>query len=121
MTRLSTMAIKRSGGQPSVSPLSKIRIANTFWSRLIGLLSRSSLGADEGLLITPCASIHTFFMRFTIDLVFLDADGRVLGLAERVKPYKVRFAPKGTRSVLEIAEGNACATGIHLDDLLIFD
>ncbi|MBA54655.1 MAG: hypothetical protein CMK89_09385 [Pseudomonadales bacterium] len=98
-----------------------VRVANTFWSRLIGLLSRKGIEANEGLLIIPCSSIHTFFMRFTIDLVFLDRENRVLGTCSNVKPNRVRFAPRRTHSVLEIAEGNVKKTGIHLDDFLIFD
>ncbi|MCP5015958.1 MAG: DUF192 domain-containing protein [Ketobacter sp.] len=101
--------------------LPEVRIANTFMSRLIGLLSRSSLGLNEGLLITPCTSIHTFFMRFPIDVVFLDANNRVLGFSTMIKPNRVRLAPRGTKSVLEVAEGNVTRTGIRLDDILIFD
>ena len=101
--------------------ISRVRVADTFLTRLVGLLSRSSIDLDEGLLIVPCASIHTFFMRFSIDLVFLDKDNKVLGTCSNVRPNRVRVAPKRTHSVLEIAEGNVKKTGIHLDDLLIFD
>ena len=101
--------------------LDKVDLANTFFSRLVGLLSRASLGEDEGLLIVPCSSIHTFFMRFAIDLVFLDKENKVLGMCCDVKPNRIRFAPKTTFKVLEIAQGNVKKTGIHLDDFLIFD
>jgi len=108
-------------GKQERTHITRLQLANTFWRRLVGLLARPSLGLDEGLLITPCASIHTLGMRFTIDLVFLDRDNKVLGFSTGVKPNRVRMAPRGTRSVLEVAEGNVIRTGIHLDDVLIFD
>ncbi|HAU16661.1 MAG: hypothetical protein CSH49_09090 [Alcanivorax sp.] len=121
MSGLSTLHIQRAGKPIGSNGLTRIRTADTFLTRLIGLLSRSSIGSEEGLLIVPCASIHTFFMRFTIDLVFLDNDNKVLGVKENVKPNRISLAPKGTYAVLEIAQGNVMRTGIHLDDTLIFD
>lgn len=99
----------------------RVQIANTFISRLIGLLSRKSLADGEALLLVPCASIHTFGMRFSIDVLFLDAKNRVLGYADDVMPNRVRLAPSGTVKVVEIAQGNRMRTGINLDDYLIFD
>jgi hypothetical protein len=99
----------------------KVAVADTFLSRFIGLLGRSGLGVEEALLIKPCASIHTFFMRFPIDLVFLDKQNRVLRICTAVGPNRVRLGPRGTVSVLEVAEGNVRRTGIHLDDVLLFD
>lgn len=96
-------------------------LANTFWSRAIGLLSRSMLLDSEALLITPCASIHTFGMRFAIDVVFLDSFNRVLAIRSDVKPFRVCYAPRGTRSVMELAAGNATRTGIALNNTLSFD
>lgn len=115
------LVCRKSDQKPSAAILSSVKVADTFLSRLIGLLSRSGIGVGEGLLITPCASIHTFFMRFTIDVIFLDNTNKVLGFSSSVKPNRVRFAPRGTHSVLEVAEGNVIRTGIHLDDILIFD
>lgn len=99
----------------------QVKRADTFWSRLVGLLNRSTLALDEGLLLDPCASIHTFGMRFSIDVIFLDRAGRVTGYADDVRANRVRLAPRGTCQVLEIAVGNRSRTGIHLDDYLIFD
>lgn len=98
----------------------RVELANTFWSRLVGLLNRSSLDDDQGILLIPCTSIHTFGMRFAIDVVFLDRDGRVLGFADGVRSNRIRMAPRGTVMVLEVADGNRSRTGIHLDDCLIF-
>lgn len=99
----------------------RVELANTFWSRLVGLLNRSWLDDNQGILLIPCTSIHTFGMRFAIDVIFLGRDGRVLGFADGVKSNRIRMAPRGTVMVMEVADGNRSRTGIHLDDCLIFD
>ena len=79
-------------------------VADNPLTRLRGLLGRQGLGAGEGLLLRPAPSIHTWFMRFAIDVVFLDAELRVLRVAQAVKPW--RFAGcRGARAVLELASG----------------
>ena len=102
------------------SPDVKVSIADRFFRRAIGLLSRRSLPDDEALLITPCASVHTFGMRFSIDVVFLGKRNEILKISENVRPFGVCFAPRGTKSVLEMAAGNASRTGLVLDATLSF-
>ena len=118
--RLASLQLRDSAGNLRKTAL-VVELANTFWTRLAGLLGRRFLPLDRALLLDPCTSIHTLGMRFTIDIVFLDAAGRVIGYSDHVVPNRFRFAPKGTRSVLEIADGNRTNTGICLDDQLIFD
>lgn len=98
-----------------------VTTANTFYTRLVGLLAHRSLDDHSALLIVPCGSIHTIGMRFSIDVVFLDKNWKVLGYSDHIRPNKLRFSPRGTYAVLEVAEGNRKRTGIHLDDYLIFD
>ena len=117
---VASLKIRRIGGLVDATSVN-IRVADTFFSRLVGLLSRKSLTNTEGLLLKPCASIHTIGMRFSIDVVFLDRENKVLGFADSVQANRFRFAPRRTASVLEIAEGNRIRTGINLDDYLIFD
>jgi uncharacterized protein len=85
---------------------SRCVVADTFFSRLRGLLGRRGLQADESLLLSPAASIHTFLMRFPIDAVFLDSDLTVLATREPVRPWRMA-ALRGARSVLELPAG-AC-------------
>jgi len=75
-------------------------------SRARGLLGRSGLAPGEGLLLRPAFSVHTFFMRFAIDIVFLDRSGEVVAVAEAVRPWRAatRFR---ARAVLELAAGEA--------------
>jgi uncharacterized membrane protein (UPF0127 family) len=62
-------------------------VADTFLSRMIGLLNRSSLPKGEALIITRCQSIHMLFMRFPIDVIFIDTEDRVVGLVPDIKPF----------------------------------
>jgi uncharacterized membrane protein (UPF0127 family) len=95
-------------------------VADGFFTRLRGLLGRRELPRDEGLLIIPCSSIHTWFMRFPIDVVFLDRDLRVVRVATDVRPWRLRWG-KGGRRVLELAAGEAAARGIEVGDRLTLE
>lgn len=75
-------------------------------ARMRGLLGRRSLPHDEGLLLRPASSIHTWFMRFAIDAVFLDSELVVLGVARNLKPWRVAGRRKA-KSVLELPAGAA--------------
>ena len=98
-----------------------VSVAETFFARLKGLLGKSGLNPGEGLLITPCSGIHTIGMRFPIDVVFLDANQAVAGVAENVKPMAFRNGPKATKAVLELAAGGIRQLGISVGETLIFD
>jgi uncharacterized protein len=101
-----------------VAAVQRVRIARSFRSRLIGLLDRSGLDSDEGLLFDPGGSIHTLWMRFTIDIVFLDEQLRVLRIAPDIKPWRFVWAPSRTRFVLELAAGSAANLGLQQPMLL---
>jgi hypothetical protein len=93
--------------------------ANTFWKRLCGLLPYKSLPPDEGMLITPCKSVHTFFMRFPIDVIYLDRDLRVVALFENVPKGKTLPYYKKAYSVLELLTGMIATTGTLVGHQLI--
>lgn len=76
-------------------------VAKDFRTRLRGLAWRERAAAGPGLLIPRCASVHTFGMRFPLDLYFLDGAGRVLSVRRRVPPRRVAWQ-RGARAVLEI-------------------
>lgn len=92
-------------------------IADTPLLRLRGLLGRSSLAAGHGMLIEPAPSIHSAFMRFEFDAVFLDRHLEVIKLAERIPPWRTRAA-RGARSVLELSAGEIERRGIQVGDVL---
>jgi len=82
------------------------RIAETFWTRFMGLMGQGRLPHREGLLIRPCNSIHMFFMRFPIDAVFLDSDYRIVKLIRCLEPGKVVGTVKDAVQVLEVVAGD---------------
>jgi uncharacterized membrane protein (UPF0127 family) len=92
---------------PQGALLANVRVASTFCSRLVGLLTHRALAPAEGLLLIPGGSIHTVGMRFAIDVVFVDAQLAVLRVAPAVRPYKHVSAPRGTWGVLELRAGRA--------------
>ncbi|MBK4733730.1 OmpA family protein [Noviherbaspirillum pedocola] len=83
----------------------RLRLAERFASRLVGLIGAPALGIDEGMLITRCRAVHTCFMRQSLDLVFLDAGGRVLCCVPRVPPWRAHRAA-GAAHTLELAPGS---------------
>lgn len=85
----------------------KCTVANTMVSRMIGLLRHKALETDEGLWIVPCNSIHTFFMRFAIDAVFLDREQRIVRIYSNMKPWRISWTHFSAHSVLELASGVA--------------
>jgi uncharacterized membrane protein (UPF0127 family) len=74
-----------------------------FLERMWGLLGRQKLEVDEGLLISPCSSVHTFGMRFTIDVVFLNKDLTIVKTVESLKPWRMAASNK-SYMVLELAD-----------------
>ena len=92
-------------------------VADGLVSRARGLLGRSELPVGEGLLIRPSFSIHTFFMRFPIDAVFLDRSGSVVDVVGRLKPWRAATCLRA-RAVLELAAGEAERLGLRFGERL---
>lgn len=84
--------------------------ARTFSQRFLGLTVFSHLPADKGLFFRRCRSIHMFFMRFPIDVVFLDRSGKVVRICESLKPWSMAFSIKAD-TVIELAANVARASG----------
>jgi uncharacterized membrane protein (UPF0127 family) len=96
----------------------RAREATGFWDRLKGLMGQQRLDPGDGLLITPCNSIHTFFMRIPIDAVFLDPAGVVVKILPAMVPWRVSGIYAGARSVLELPAGTAASCGTEAGDAL---
>jgi uncharacterized protein len=86
----------------------RCRLALRPWSRMRGLLGRSGLAPDEGMLFRPAGSIHMFFMRFAIDAVFCDRGLVVLDVVPGLRPWRMA-SRKGAKVVIELAEGAGAA------------
>ena len=98
--------------------ISDLKVATTEWARGKGLLGKSSLGPEEALLIPRCNSIHTFFMKMTIDCVFVDKEMRIKAIYHRVKPFKIVWPVWGARSVIEFASGRAQELQLQIGEKL---
>jgi len=70
------------------------------------------------LVIEPCNSIHMFFMRYSLDVIFVDRDGRVLFLYEGIKPWRVGRLVKGARMAIELPTGTINRTNTEVGDRL---
>lgn len=90
-------------------PLARARLADTFLRRLVGLLGRARLDPGEGLLLGPTRGVHTLGMRFPVDAVYLDAQGRVLSVVT-LPPGRLGPLVPSCRWVLELAAGGAGRT-----------
>lgn len=90
----------------------RLRVADTHWTRLRGLLGTRGLAPGEGLWIRPCNQVHMLGMRYAIDVVFLDAAGLVLRAVEHLRPGRVSPRVRGAASVLELPAGTVARTGL---------
>lgn len=93
----------------------------TYLARLRGLLGTDSLSPDAGLLLDPSSGVHTFGMRYSIDVVALDRNLRVAGLWHSVAPGRICGLGFRTHSVLELHDGHIRACGLAVGDQLSID
>lgn len=92
------------------------RVADTFLSRMVGLLNRRSLSPDEALIITRCQSIHMFFMRFAIDAIFVDRSNQVVGLVKGIKPFRLSPIFFKSSFVIELPQGSIVQSETSVGD-----
>jgi uncharacterized membrane protein (UPF0127 family) len=95
----------------------EVDVASTRATRRRGLLGRERLSATEGLLLTPCKAVHTVGMRFPIDVIFIDRDGRAVRIVPSLAPWRIAMSARAT-AVIELAAGQAAASDIRVGDML---
>jgi uncharacterized protein len=96
----------------------RIKIADTPFSRMFGLLGRSGLNAGEGLWIRPSSGVHTVGMRFTIDVIGLDKDLKVVKIWSHLVPFRLTSVSLKIRSVLELGAGRIDECMVEIGDTL---
>ena len=105
-------------GAPEGAPFFKILIADTFFTRLAGLMFRSKLPAATGLFLAPCNSVHMCFMRFAIDVVYIDKDYNIIKVVRNLKPWLGVSICSRAWATLEMTAGEAercgCSAGKKL-------
>jgi len=105
--------LKRADGQL----VCRCRLATSFASRFRGLIGVAQLPPGNGLLLPGTSSVHTHFMRFPIDVVFLDSDRRIVSVVKALRPWRLAAA-KSAASVLELAAGESERLELHEGEAL---
>lgn len=95
-----------------------VEVAGGMWQRFMGLMFRSELPAGHGLALTPCNSIHMFFMRIPLDVAFLDRGGRVLRLYHGIRPWRISRIVRGAHTAVELPAGTLRTAGVEQGDVL---
>jgi uncharacterized membrane protein (UPF0127 family) len=98
----------------------RCEVPKSSFARMRGLLGRDGLEPGTGMLIDSAPSVHMFFMRFPIDVVFLDRDRRVVGVRHGLRPWRVAGARRAV-AALELPAGAAAAAGVEEGDVLVLD
>jgi len=110
------LVVERTG----VSLASALETASTPWRRAKGLLGRNALPRGGALLIRPCRAVHTWFMRFSIDVVFVDDHQRVVRIVHRLELFRTAWGGRRARAVIELPAGCADAAGVIEGDRVEF-
>lgn len=87
-------------------------------ARMVGLLNKSSLEPSSGIWIKGCSSVHTIGMKFPIDLIFVDRNGKVLKTVAKAQANKLVFSCRGAKDVIEMGEGFLDLNLIKIEDIL---
>jgi uncharacterized membrane protein (UPF0127 family) len=95
-----------------------VKIAKSFITRSLGLIPRKDFFESEALIIKPCNSIHTFFMKFPIDVLFLDKTNKIIALYENVTPWQILPVHFNAHSVIELKAGQIKAKNIQKNDII---
>ncbi len=106
-------------GAPDSAPFLQIIIADSFFKRFSGLMFRKKLPPETGLLLAPCNSVHMCFMRFAIDVVYLDDDYSILKVVKHLHPWIGLSLCKNAWGVLEMTAGEAERCGLKVGRKLI--
>ena len=95
----------------------RVEVAVTRRDRRKGLLGRTGLDASSALILAPCAAIHTMFMRFDIDAVFVDDDGRAVKVVRELSPWRIALDPTA-HAVVELPAGSLREREVNVGDRL---
>ena len=99
----------------------KVKVADSIFGRLVGLLGRRSLQPDSGVWIVPANAVHTIGMVFSFDLVLIDKDFKVVGLRELVRPFRVTWPQRHAESVLELPAHTIFRSRTQVGDQLLIE
>lgn len=118
MARASVVRVRRTADGAVVCE--RCEVPKSSFAQTRGLLGRSGLDPGSGMLIDSTPPVHTFFMRFPIDVVFLDRDWTVVRVRHRLRPWRLAGA-RGAVAALELPAGAAAESGVQEGDVLVID
>jgi uncharacterized membrane protein (UPF0127 family) len=95
-----------------------VTMADSPWQRFVGLMGKRELAADAGLCLRPCSSIHMFFMRFPVDVAFIDGEGKVVHMYNALRPWRVSRIVRRAKAAIELPSGALARAGVGVGDLL---
>ena len=120
MTRVRPEEVRLVNTTRDVVLAERVERAAAMVDRILGLLGRSTFADGDALIISPCNAIHTFFMKFPIDAVFLDRSGRVVRTVPELRPWRATRFHLAAAQVIELPAGTVARTGTCVGDQLIF-
>lgn len=95
-----------------------VDVANSFFTRTLGLIPKNAISDNEGLIIKPCCSVHTFFMKFSIDVLFINRKNEVIALYENVRPYRILPVHFTSSYVIELCANQISRTNVNIGDII---
>ncbi len=95
-----------------------VSIEKTFFSRFKGLMFREE--GEYGMLLSPCNSIHTLFMRYNLDAIFLDSNNRIISIKRFIKPYSIVPSVRDAKKVLEFPSSLHASAFLNIGDQINF-
>jgi uncharacterized protein len=101
--------------------VARLRVADRMLTRLRGLLGRPEPAPGEGLWIVPCSGVHTFGMRYPIDVVFLDRSGRIVSVHHALVPSRMVPWVRHAHSALELRRGTIAGCDLRDGDVLVVE
>ena len=100
---------------------SNVTVAGSIFARLKGLLGKKGLKDGEGMYLEPCLQIHTCFMKFPIDVLFIDKSNIVIHIIKALKPFRFSGVYINAKAVIELASGVIEKTTIEIGDALLLE
>jgi uncharacterized membrane protein (UPF0127 family) len=94
------------------------QVADNYWTRMRGLIGHAPLVEEEGMLIVPCSSVHTHFMSFPIDVLYVDKAQKIVAIDHDMAPWRFGRIRRGVHFVIELRAGTASRTGTDVGDQL---
>ncbi|OAS16035.1 DUF192 domain-containing protein [Paenibacillus oryzisoli] len=102
----------------NITLANQVRVADKFATKLVGWIGKKTIHDGEALLIRPCNSIHTFFMKVKIDVLFLNKQNKIVSIKEKMKPYSISHVISEAYIVIECKSGTISKYNIEIGDIV---